>query len=541
MNSRDRVLATLAGEPVDRRPVSLTTSLYGAALTSCPLQTYYTDPEAYVRGQVAVLETLAPDIVFAPFTLALEGAAFGSKVRFFTDHPPNITEPAANSATQALARPLPNPTSSQELRYIRDAVSGLRRTCGERAIVAAACTSPIDLPILMLGIGGWLEILLCEPSEADRLLERSIEHYARWANLLLAAGADVIVSPTASSNPLVVPRDCAENKSIPALRSALSAIEGPVFLHSAGMALQPSLPLLTGIPAVAGFVLGPGESFELARATVGEKYTLIGNLDGPALGGRDAASVEAECLDLLESFRDDPRIILGTSAADIPYQTPLSTLGAPRVAAEAFETHRKTAAGQPGKTVCVACSIFRTELDALRAAGELDLPVRYLDSMMHLYPKRLDRALSSVLEKGGQRGQATVLLWGDCHPHMNEHGALPHTRRVQGTNCLEILLGRERFRELLQKGAFFLLPEWVRRWREIFAQGLGLDREISGELLRELHTHFIYIDTGLVPAPIEILDEISAYFGLPWETVEVGLDGLREGLAKAQRDLEGER
>ena len=46
MNSMERILATLAGEPTDRRAISLTLPLYGARLTSCDLRTYYTDPGA---------------------------------------------------------------------------------------------------------------------------------------------------------------------------------------------------------------------------------------------------------------------------------------------------------------------------------------------------------------------------------------------------------------------------------------------------------------------------------------------------------------
>ena len=63
MNSLERVTAALSGKSFDRRPVSITLSLYGARLTNCPLTTYYTDADEYFRGQEAVYKTFQPDIL----------------------------------------------------------------------------------------------------------------------------------------------------------------------------------------------------------------------------------------------------------------------------------------------------------------------------------------------------------------------------------------------------------------------------------------------------------------------------------------------
>jgi len=43
LDSSSRVLATLKGQPVDRRAVSLTLSLYGANFAECSLAEYYSN------------------------------------------------------------------------------------------------------------------------------------------------------------------------------------------------------------------------------------------------------------------------------------------------------------------------------------------------------------------------------------------------------------------------------------------------------------------------------------------------------------------
>ena len=40
MNSMERIQATLAGKPLDRRAIAPVLGLYGARLTNCPLERY---------------------------------------------------------------------------------------------------------------------------------------------------------------------------------------------------------------------------------------------------------------------------------------------------------------------------------------------------------------------------------------------------------------------------------------------------------------------------------------------------------------------
>ena len=89
MTGMERVIAALHGAGADHRAFTMTLSLYGAKLTSCPLNEYYTIPEQYLKGQMAVAQQCRPDIIFTPFALALEAQAFGSDIVFL---PPAIEQ-----------------------------------------------------------------------------------------------------------------------------------------------------------------------------------------------------------------------------------------------------------------------------------------------------------------------------------------------------------------------------------------------------------------------------------------------------------------
>ncbi|MFQ5593170.1 MAG: uroporphyrinogen decarboxylase family protein [Anaerolineae bacterium] len=335
MNSLERVLATLQGEPTDRRAVSLTLSLYGARLTGCRLTEYYTNPVAYARGASAVMETFQPDILFGPFALCLEGEAFGSRVRFYEDQAPNLTRPAISSSGEIAQLAAPDIETHPRLRFFRATIRRMAAEHGQQVPIAAVALGPMGLPAMIMGIEGWLETLLFDEAGTQRMLEMSVPYFVRWANVLLAEGASLVVVPAAFANPTIVTREMAARIAVPALKEAYSQINGPLIVHSAGASLAPFLDLLADLPNVVGFMLNHGDSFAEARARVGAQATLIGNIDGPTLHMREPDEIAAECRKVLHDRRDDPRFILGTSAADIGFDTPVENIHAVLRAAQA--------------------------------------------------------------------------------------------------------------------------------------------------------------------------------------------------------------
>lgn len=79
---------------------------------------------------------------------------------------------------------------------------------------------------------------------------------------------------------------------------------------------------------------------------------------------------------------------------------------------------------------------------------------------------------------------------------------------------------------LRKERVFILLPEWTRRWREIFQEKLGLTDEIAKDFMQDLHSKLLYLDTGSMPVPRRHLEELSEYSGLPFEIIQIDPDQL---------------
>lgn len=191
----------------------------------------------------------------------------------------------------------------------------------------------------------------------------------------------------------------------------------------------------------------------------------------------------------------------------------------------------------PRPGICISCSIFRREIEALQASGRLDLPVDYLNSMLHMVPAKLETRLQETI--GQARNQDpdrdVVLAFGDCCGHMEELGSGPGTSRTEGINCCEIILGHEAYRQLRREGAFFLMPEWAKSWKKVFMGQLGLLGPCAKAFMQEMHTRLVYLDTGVEPVPHAELAEASEFLGLPVEILPVSLDPLLASLEQAAR------
>jgi uroporphyrinogen decarboxylase len=336
MNSTERIMATLAGKPLDRRAVTPVLSLYGARLTGCPLDQYYTDPTAYARGQSAVREAFQPDILCAPLAFASIGAAFGSVLVFLDTEAPNIRRPAIQSADEWDLLVLPDPDMDPRLLYFRDVIKLMAAEHRNRVPIAMVIPIPVDIPGVVMGLETWLETVLFDPAKARSVMDKVIPFYVRLVNGFFAAGATFVVMPCAFASPTMVTRGTVTNFTRPILAQVLAQLRGPVVLHNVGAPLLDHLDMLTGLPSVAGFIMDQQDDLARARRVVGPDIVLFGGLDCSNIGGMTAAEVEDRCRAILEERRQDPRFILGTSGPDVVWNTPPENIHAMRKAAESF-------------------------------------------------------------------------------------------------------------------------------------------------------------------------------------------------------------
>lgn len=185
----------------------------------------------------------------------------------------------------------------------------------------------------------------------------------------------------------------------------------------------------------------------------------------------------------------------------------------------------------------ISCGIFREELEYLAAEKKVDLKVYFLDAALHVNFDKLRSRLIEALEECRKTGEEPAILYGHCHPDMDEIAASYGARRIDAGNCLEALAGREEIRRLdAEARTFFLTAGWVNNWEKMFALGAE-DFGFDFKSMFSSYKRILVFDSGVIPINEEKVRRLSNYTSLPVERTPLSLDRfvkLIEGLQKTE-------
>ncbi len=176
--------------------------------------------------------------------------------------------------------------------------------------------------------------------------------------------------------------------------------------------------------------------------------------------------------------------------------------------------------------IFISCGIFREELEYLIRKKGLDWKIFFLDAALHVNFDRLKSKLTEALEEQYKAGNEIKVIYGHCHPDIQE--ILEHygAKRIEAGNCLEAMVGREEVQRLnAEATSFFLSAGWVNAWEDMFTTG----KEDFGFDFKEMFTNYrriIVFDTGVIPIDEEKVRKFSAFTGLPVERRAITLDRL---------------
>jgi len=186
----------------------------------------------------------------------------------------------------------------------------------------------------------------------------------------------------------------------------------------------------------------------------------------------------------------------------------------------------------------VACGIFQPELEQVlrqireERPNDCIIDVTYVPPALHVDYDRLKDGITNALDHVSE--QKKILLFGSmCHPEIGEFTEKYHVVRLSPGNCVELILGKERQKEI-EKSAkvFYLTPGWLQNWEDIFRRGQGWD-EIDARQNMGFYHKILLLDTGVSEFSDEDLLEFFEYTQVPIEIEKVDLAVFKENVVKA--------
>lgn len=194
MNSRERVLAHLAGRPVDQLPVMPITMQFACDLIGAKYHEYETDHRVLVEGQMSVAEQFGFDYVNTMSDPAREAADCGAPVEFFENSPAALIEERALLADKAglASLKIPDPLAGGRMHNGIRAVALLKqRLCGQK-LIEGWIEGPMAEAADLRGINTVMLDFYDDPAFVRDLFEFVVAMELGFAREQVAAGADLI-------------------------------------------------------------------------------------------------------------------------------------------------------------------------------------------------------------------------------------------------------------------------------------------------------------------------------------------------------------
>ncbi|MCF6246348.1 MAG: DUF1638 domain-containing protein [Desulfobacula sp.] len=150
---------------------------------------------------------------------------------------------------------------------------------------------------------------------------------------------------------------------------------------------------------------------------------------------------------------------------------------------------------------------------------------------MHVNFKKLQTKLEKGLKERGEL--PTIVFYGACHPLMEKVLLRWKAIRTPGQNCVEILLGHDLFTEEIEKGAFFLMEDWARRFKYVTGLAFNDNIEVTREIFQMGHNYMLGIRTPLSQSFVKDAEKASQMVDLPLHWMDITLDHLEKRMEQA--------
>jgi [methyl-Co(III) methanol-specific corrinoid protein]:coenzyme M methyltransferase len=323
MTSRQRVLAALRREPVDRTPVCNPTSIATVELmdlAAAPFPDANRKPELMARLAATGYTELGFDSIMPVFSIIQESSAIGCKIQW---------EQKDNWPTVRMREPIY--TKPEDINFPSDwmnhpdtqcviqAIRILRREYGDEVAIIGKTMGPWSLAYHSFGVEPFLLLSLDDPGKTRQILDKLKEITIQFGLAQFEAGADALTLPDHATGDLVSGEYYARYLRDMHIEFA-ERLRGPLILHICGRTVDRMEYIAqTGMAAFHyDSKNDPGESMAIMK----NRISLVGNVNNPeTLFSKGPEDVRREVYKNLEAGVQ----LIGPECA-VPLQTTIENL-----------------------------------------------------------------------------------------------------------------------------------------------------------------------------------------------------------------------
>ncbi|MFC2002437.1 DUF1638 domain-containing protein [Chloroflexota bacterium] len=184
-------------------------------------------------------------------------------------------------------------------------------------------------------------------------------------------------------------------------------------------------------------------------------------------------------------------------------------------------------------TRIIACAVFKPALNNLELEKRYpNLRLTYLPSYLHLKPQELKNRLRKELASIKKSNERIICLYGECFSGIDDFCQQNGVLKVPGHYCYEMLLGSERFRQLIEEttGTYFAEKDLLLNFEEYCVRPLELQDEEMRRCCFGQYHRLLYVRQPSDPDLMPRADEVADFLGLSLDISDVDYSHLERQL-----------
>ncbi len=225
MNPLDILSATISGQASPRVPIFCNFLDQGAKTLNMSPEQYFSNGEYVAEAQLKMLKQYGHDNVWSAHYVGKEAQLLGCKdILFAKNGAPNVADFVIKSLDDIATFEIPEDiTQHPHWQSMDDCLRILHQEVGESNPVCAYVTASTTLPVILMGMDKWMELVLTGPRDVrDELLRKCSQFVRQQLKAYRAAGANVIIYANPFGSSYFIPKKMIVDWSIPWMQQDLT-------------------------------------------------------------------------------------------------------------------------------------------------------------------------------------------------------------------------------------------------------------------------------------------------------------------------------
>jgi len=309
---------------IDRIPAYLFTGQCNTQLIGASIRDFLSDPQIFVKAQVAAYERYKPDILLMMWDLLTDVEAIGNELKFPEDSLCISTKYALEDKGKLSSLKLPDPTKDGRLPAYLEAVGETKKILSN-TIVSAVIAGPWTIAIGLRDATELIRDAIKDPDYVHELMQFCTQQSIRFAEAIIPLGVGLGYSEAPASCSLISPK-MYRTFVFPYHKQIVDHFKAKkvgVGLHICGY-VDPILEDMvnTGVTNIS--IDAPTDLAKAVEATRG-KAVLIGNLNTNLFFSGSREQMKQAITNCIDSAPRDSGYILA-SGCEVPAIAPLEKI-----------------------------------------------------------------------------------------------------------------------------------------------------------------------------------------------------------------------